>query len=236
MERKAVLRLSAIVGIAFFFLAVSMLITGAVLPRWIELFHLSAARAGRLFAFYYFPYVVTTFVSGALCDLFGKKPILVLSQAFLALGFFVVSLAESFPTIEWGIFLAGVGGGFCEAPLTGLLSQIFPGREGTALNLSQISFGLGAAVGPYLAGFLLSREVSFRVLYFVPGVFSVFLFWLLLRERELFALERNERFSFENLKALAPFATLLGASFLAIFLYVGAEIGSSAWMSTYFVR
>ncbi|MEN3184359.1 MAG: MFS transporter [Atribacterota bacterium] len=236
MERRTVLRLSVIVGIAFFFLAVSMLITGAVLPRWIELFRLSATRAGRLFSLYYLPYVVTTFVSGALCDLFGKKPILVLSQAFLALGFFVVSLAENFPTIEWGIFLAGIGGGFCEAPLTGLLSQVFPGREGAALNLSQISFGLGAAVGPYLAGFLLARNVSFRVLYFIPGVFSVLLFWLLLRERELFASGNNERFSFENLKALAPFATLLGASFLAIFLYVGAEIGSSAWMSTYFVR
>lgn len=236
MERKTVLRLSVIVGIAFFFLAVSMLITGAVLPRWMELFRLSATRAGRLFSFYYFPYVVTTFVSGALCDLFGKKPILVLSQAFLALGFFVVSLAESFSTVEWGIFLAGVGGGFCEAPLTGLLSQVFPGREGSALNLSQISFGLGAAAGPYLAGFLLARNVSFRVLYFIPGVFSVLLFWLLFRERELFAFGNAERFSFENLKALTPFATLLGASFLAIFLYVGAEIGSSAWMSTYVVR
>lgn len=229
-------RLSAIVGIAFFFLAVSMLITGAVLPRWIELFHLSATRAGRLFAFYYLPYVVTTFVSGALCDFFGKKPITVMSQAFLALGFFVVSLAESFTTIEWGIFLAGIGGGFCEAPLTGLLSQVFPGREGTALNLSQISFGLGAAVGPYLSGFLLARGVSFRVLYFVPGIFSLLLFGLLLRERELFALGSNERFSLQNLKALSPFAALLGISFLAIFLYVGAEIGSSAWMSTYFVR
>ncbi len=213
-----------------------MLITGAVLPRWIELFHLSATRAGRLFAFYYLPYVVTTFVSGALCDFFGKKPIIVMSQAFLALGFFVVSLAEGFTTIEWGIFLAGIGGGFCEAPLTGLLSQVFPGKEGSALNLSQISFGLGAAVGPYLSGFLLARGVSFRILYFVPGICSLLLFGLFLRERELFAFGNNERFSGKSLKALSPFAVFLGMSFLAIFLYVGAEIGSSAWMSTYFVR
>ncbi|MBC7217143.1 MAG: MFS transporter [Candidatus Caldatribacterium sp.] len=236
MGGKTALRLSVIVGVAFFFLAVSMLITGAVLPRWMELFGLSATRAGRLFSLYYLPYVVTTFVSGALCDLFGKKPILVASQLFLALGFFVVSLAEHFSTIEWGIFLAGIGGGFCEAPLTGLLSQVFPGREGYALNLSQISFGLGAAVGPYLAGFLLEKNVSFRVLYFVPGVFSVLLFGLLARERELFAFGNSERFSLRNLRLLAPWKVLLGASFLAIFLYVGAEIGSSAWMSTYFVR
>lgn len=236
MEKSATLRLSVIVGIAFFFLAVSMLITGAVLPRWIELFHLSASRAGRLFSLYYFPYVVTTFVSGALCDRFGKKPIIVMSQAFLALGFFVVSLAESFSTIEWGIFLAGIGGGFCEAPLTGLLSQVFPGKEGSALNLSQIAFGLGAAAGPYLAGFLLSREVSWRVLYFLPGMFSVLLFGLLARERELFAFEGSERFSFSHLRALVPWRALLGASFVAIFCYVGAEIGSSAWVSTYVVR
>lgn len=236
MDRRVTLRLSFVVGVAFFFLAVSMLITGAVLPRWIELFHLSASRAGRLFALYYLPYVGTTFVSGALCDRFGKKPVIVLSQAFLALGFFVVSLAEHFSTIEWGVFLAGIGGGFCEAPLTGLLSQVFPGKEGSALNLSQISFGLGAAAGPYLAGFFLSREVSWRVLYFIPGMFSVLLFGLLARERELFASENAERFSFAHLRALVPWKALLGASFVAIFCYVGAEIGSSAWVSTYFVR
>ncbi len=236
MERRTALRLSFIVGVAFFFLAVSMLITGAVLPKWIAVFHLSATRAGRLFALYYLPYVVTTFVSGALCDLFGKKPVLVASQAFLALGFFVVSLADQFTTIEWGVFLAGIGGGFCEAPLTGLLSRVFPGREGYALNLSQISFGLGAASGPYLAGFLLERELSWRVLYFVPGIFSVLLFALLLRERELFAEGKNEVFSLRSLQALGEWKTLLCASFLAIFLYVGAEIGTSAWVSTYFVR
>jgi fucose permease len=236
MERRTALRLSFIVGVAFFFLAVSMLITGAVLPKWIAVFHLPASRAGRLFALYYLPYVVTTFVSGALCDLFGKKPVLVASQAFLALGFFVVSLADQFTTIEWGIFLAGIGGGFCEAPLTGLLSQVFPGREGYALNLSQISFGLGAASGPYLAGLLLERELSWRVLYFVPGTFSVLLFALLLREQELFAGGNNEGFSLKRLRVFREWRAMLFASFLAIFLYVGAEIGTSAWVSTYFVR
>lgn len=236
MEKDVAFRLSFVVGIAFFFLAVSMLITGAVLPRWIEVFDLSSARGGRLFSLYYFPYVVTTFVSGALCDILGKKPVLVMSQAFLALGFFVVSLAEQFSTIEWGMFLAGIGGGFCEAPLTGLLSRIFPGREGYALNLSQISFGLGAALGPYIAGFVLGRGFTWRILYFVPGLFSVLLFLLLARERELFAGENTERFSLRSLQGLLEWKTLLFASFLAIFLYVGAEIGSSAWVSTYFVR
>jgi len=236
MGKREKLRLSFIVGIAFYFLAVSMVINGAVLPRWMEIFALSTARAGRLFALYYLPYVVATFFSGALCDILGKKPVLVVSQTFLALGFFVVSLADAFPGVEWGVFLAGIGGGFCEAPLTGLVSQIFSGREGYALNLSQISFGLGAATGPYVAGFLLGRAVSWRVLYFVPGLFSVLLVVLLAREEVLFASGRDGGARLGDLRALFRWKGFLLVSFLAIFLYVGAEIGSSAWLSTYFVR
>jgi fucose permease len=160
----------------------------------------------------------------------------VVSQTFLALGFFVVSLADAFPGVEWGVFLAGIGGGFCEAPLTGLVSQIFSGREGYALNLSQISFGLGAATGPYVAGFLLGRAVSWRVLYFVPGLFSVLLVVLLAREEVLFASGRDGGARLGDLRALFRWKGFLLVSFLAIFLYVGAEIGSSAWLSTYFVR
>ncbi|MGQ9623182.1 MAG: MFS transporter [Candidatus Caldatribacteriaceae bacterium] len=236
MGEQEKLRLSLIVGIAFYFLAVSMVIAGAVLPKWMEIFELSTTRAGRLFALYYLPYVVTTFFSGALSDILGKKPVLVVSQAFLALGFFVVSLADTFLGVEWGIFLAGIGGGFCEAPLTGLVSQIFSGSEGYALNLSQISFGLGAATGPYIAGFLLGRAVSWRVLYFVPGLFSVLLVVLLAREEVLFASGKDGGTRLGDLRALFRWKGFLLVSFLAIFLYVGAEIGSSAWLSTYFVR
>ena len=116
MESKT--RLYLIIFLAFYFLAVSMIITGAVIPQWMDEFSVSAGRAGRLFAFYYLPYTIVTFCSGLLSQRWGKKVVLLLGQAFLAGGFFSVSTSPSFSLIEWGLFLMGVGGGFSEAPFT----------------------------------------------------------------------------------------------------------------------
>ncbi|MDI3542527.1 MAG: hypothetical protein PWP57_130 [Candidatus Atribacteria bacterium] len=230
MESKT--RLYLIIFLAFYFLAVSMIITGAVIPRWMDDFSVSAGRAGRLFSFYYLPYTIVTFSSGLLSQRWGKKIVLLLGQAFLAGGFFAVSASTSFSLIEWGLFLLGIGGGFCEAPFTALLSQIFPGEEGYALNLSQISFGLGAASAPFLAGFLLEKGFSWRLFYLVPGLVTLLIFVLLSRER----FPREKRITEEHY-LLGPRGNgFIIASLLAMFLYVGAEIGSSSWITTYLVK
>jgi len=230
MESKT--RLYLIIFLAFYFLAVSMIITGAVIPRWMDEFSVSAGRAGRLFAFYYLPYTIVTFSSGLLSQRWGKKVVLLLGQAFLAGGFFSVSASPSFSLIEWGLFLLGIGGGFCEAPFTALLSQVFPGKEGYALNLSQISFGLGAASAPFLAGFLLEKGFSWRLFYLVPGLVTLLIFVLLSREK--FPQEKEIK---EESRLFGPRGNgFIVVSFLAMFLYVGAEIGSSSWITTYLVK
>ncbi|MCX7667783.1 MAG: MFS transporter [Atribacterota bacterium] len=235
MERKVRQKLYFLVTVAFYFLALSMVLTGAVLPEWLNRFGISPSKGGQLFSLYYFSYVLVTFSSGVLSDLVGAKWVLVLSQLFLLMGFSTVSLADHFSTIKWGMLLLGFGGGFCEAPLTGLVSRVFTGEEGYALNVSQISFGLGAASGPFLMGFFLSRGISWRVLYLVSGLVSFLLLLLFVMDRALLAVPRTEKEKKDWL-SLLNFRGLLLSSFLAIFLYVGAEIGSSAWMSTYLVR
>ncbi len=230
MESKA--RLYLIIFLAFYLLAVSMIITGAVIPRWMDEFSVSAGRAGRLFSFYYLPYTVVTFSSGLLSQHWGKKVVLLLGQAFLAGGFFSVSVSPSFSLIEGGLLLLGIGGGLCEAPFTSLISQMFPGEEGYALNLSQISFGLGAASAPFLAGFLLERGFSWRLFYLFPGIISFLIFALLSKEK--FPQEKEIK---EESRLFGPRGNgFIVVSFLAMFLYVGAEIGSSSWIATYLVK
>lgn len=235
MERKVRQKLYFLVTVAFYFLALSMILTGAVLPEWLNRFGISPSEGGQLFSLYYFSYVLITFSSGILSDLVGAKWVLVLSQLFLLIGFSTVSLADRFSTIKWGMLLLGFGGGFCEAPLTGLVSRVFTGEEGYALNISQISFGLGAASGPFLMGFFLSQGISWRVLYLVSALVSLLLLLFFVVDRTLLAVPRTEKEK-KDWSSLLNFRGLLLSSFLAIFLYVGAEIGSSAWMSTYLVR
>jgi len=236
MDRKTEIKFYFIIGIAFYFLAISMIITGAVLPKWMDIFQVTAGRVGRLFFLYYLTYVITTFFSGFLCDHLGKKPIIVLSQLFLGIGFFCISTANSFSVIELGMLIMGLGGGFCEAPLTGFISQVFNGREGFALNMSQIFFGIGAASGPFLTGYLLGIGFNWRYLYLLPAIVSMFLFFFIYFEKKLFQQEKKGITSGNILILYQRWKTFLAVSCLAMLLYVGSEIASSSWMSTYIVK
>lgn|GEM_PF-363236 len=236
MDRNTEIKFYFIVALSLYFLAISMVITGAVLPKWMDLFEISAGRAGRLFFLYYLTYVIITFSSGFLCDLFGKKPILLLSQIFLGVGFFCISSADSFPAIELGMLIMGLGGGFCEAPMTGLISQVFNGREGFALNMSQIFFGIGAASGPFLTGYFLGIGFNWRILYVIPGIVSLYILFLLFSEKKLFENEKKGMNKGGTLVLFNHWKIFLAISCLAMLLYVGAEIASSSWMSTYIVK
>ncbi len=228
-------KLYLITVLAFYFLALSMVLTGAVLPEWMNHFGVSPSEGGQLFFLYYLSYVVITFMSGVLVDWIGERWVLLLSQIFLMLGFSLVSLAPTFSLVQWGMLVLGCGGGFCEAPLSGLVAKVFSGEEGYALNLSQISFGLGAASGPFLMGYFLQQGISWRIMYVVAALVSLGLFLLFFFERPLFqAYPPSPRE--KNWRTLFHARGVLFASFLAIFLYVGAEIGSSAWISTYLVK
>ncbi|HSV31578.1 MAG TPA: MFS transporter [Atribacteraceae bacterium] len=236
LNRKETVRLYALVTLAFYLLAFSVIVSHAVLPEWITTFEITPGRAGRVFFVYYLTYVINTLLSGVLSDRFGKKPVLVLGQLFLAVGTFLVATAHTFPVIEAGMLVMGLGGGFNEAPLTGLISEKFIGREGTALNLSQISFGVGAASGPLLAGILLDGGFSWRIVFLIPAGVFAFLLTIFLLEKKFFTGERKT-FTRRGAKALVRNqGGFLVISFLAMFLYVGSEIGSSSWMGTYVVR
>jgi fucose permease len=236
MDRKTEIKFYFMIGFVLYFLAISMIITGAALPKWMDIFQVTAGRAGRLFFLYYLTYVITTFSSGFLCDHFGKKPIIVLSQLFLGIGFFCISTAHSFLFIELGMLIMGLGGGFCEAPMTGFISQVFNGREGFALNMSQIFFGIGAASGPFLTGYLLGIGFSWRYLYLIPGIVSIGLFFLIYFEKKLFQKEKKGITSGSILILYQRWKAFLAVSCLAMLLYVGSEIASSSWMSTYIVK
>ncbi|MEI6157409.1 MAG: MFS transporter [Atribacterota bacterium] len=217
MNKGTIFRFYGMTVLAFFFLAISMVVTGAVLPHWMDLFQISASQAGRLIFLYYISYVIVTFLSGFLCDHFGKKPVLVLSQIFLAAGFFIISTADSFLTIEFGMLIMGLGGGFCEAPLTILISNVFSGKEGFALNMSQLFFGIGAATGPFLAGFILEKGITWRIMYIIPGIVSLFILFLLLTEKTLFAHDRKGIQKGGVLKLFQHWKCFLLINFLAMF-------------------
>jgi MFS family permease len=93
-------------------------------------------------------------VLGTLSDRFGRKPVLLVSQAGTMLGFLLMARAE----VLWLVYVARALDGATAANLSTAQALIAdhtpPERRSTAFAIIGIAFGLGFFIGPFGAGYL----------------------------------------------------------------------------------
>lgn len=104
---------------------------------------------------------------GSASDRWGRRPFLLAGLAILV----PATLAQGFVSTSWGMLLTrigqGVAGAFVFAPGFALAGDIANDRDsGTKLSVLTMSFGLGTAIGPLAAGYLV------RFGFVVPFVFG----------------------------------------------------------------
>ncbi|CAH2353903.1 vacuolar basic amino acid transporter 1 [[Candida] railenensis] len=94
---------------------------------------------------------------GKLSDIFGRKALLLLCSFSFAIGCFICS-TDSLIMIIVGRFITGIGGGGLTSLGTITMSDIVPLRSrGLYQGLANVCFGLGAASGGVLGGFVADK-------------------------------------------------------------------------------
>jgi DHA1 family tetracycline resistance protein-like MFS transporter len=113
---------------------------------------LLAAYAGAQFVF--------APVVGSLSDAYGRRPVLLVALAFLALDYVIMALADDFWLLLLGRTLAGLAGA-TYITATAYVSDITP-PEGRAARFGLIgaAFGIGFVLGPALGGVAATWHVS----------------------------------------------------------------------------
>lgn len=177
----------------------------------------------------FFPF--SAWLSGIVADRKGKPYVLVAGCLFMALPFFLTSVFSGiYPVIACVLFF-GIGGGITESQSTALLCDLNPGRERSAVSMSQVFFCAGAMAGPFLIatalrlipGLQLSTVlVTVGVLVLVAGALLIPL-RKLPRAKPVHA-EGGGKFVFT--REVVLFA-------VSLFLYVGTEMGVASWVVVY---
>jgi FHS family glucose/mannose:H+ symporter-like MFS transporter len=203
------------------------------LPYLGATFKLGPAVEGRLFPASFSGFVFGVLLCGYLSDRCGRKRVLLAAIAAYTIGLFLTAFVHVFALALLAGALIGAGSGAMETVASALAADLFPERRAFMLNAIQISFGAGAAIGPYVAHLLLTHGTDWRTLYHGLAAAEVGLFVLLAVQTVPCTPRASEAVDLPALARVVRQPAFL-ALCLAQGLYVGAEVGFASWMPTYF--
>lgn len=215
------------------------LVTAALGPALPELSVATGTTLGTLgilFTMIFLGALLTQTVSGPIMDRVGQRPVLLASVPLLVLGMGVVLLSRLFPLTVACALVAGLGYGGIDVGTNVLIAETYPRRSVSALNLLNLFFGIGAVVGPALAGLTLALwGTALPALWTAIAVLLglVPFLWALPQRRAGAAVAGAQPHLETGRVYRVPALWLAG---LLLFLYVGAEMGMGGWAAAFMNR
>jgi MFS family permease len=152
---------AACLGMLLFGMA--MLSLGSANTFLTEEHHLSKLTIASLAALLPFGILVGSLFFGPIADRYGYKIILIFCALFIALGFFMISVATKLFWLQASFFLIGCGGGAINGGTNALVADISDEEKSANLSLLGVFYGIGALGMPFLIG-LLNNHFSNRAI------------------------------------------------------------------------
>ncbi|MBV9323370.1 MAG: MFS transporter [Chloroflexi bacterium] len=144
----------------------------------------------ELYAWVFSAYLLTSTVTvpiyGKLADLFGRKPVFLLSIALFMIGSMLCGQAQTMEELIGFRLLQGVGAGGVLPINQTILGDVYPLEERARITgLFSTIWGVSGLLGPAIGGFL-TQYVSWRWVFYVNFplcVLTIVLIWKFLHER-----------------------------------------------------
>ena len=220
---------------AYFTFGIVLNVVGVIIPIIIQEYRLSLFSGGLLAFAFYIAFGLFSIPAGILADQIGAKPVVCAGLLLMCLGCAAIPLASGFVWIM--IFALVIGSGIALLQTAGNpLIERLDRREHYHKNLTlTIGFcGMGAFAGPFCLSVLRSHGQPWQHLYIYYSVLCAILLALMLWEEfPRRASDEREKIRLTDVIKLLGHPVAMTYS-LAIFFYVGAEVGTASWIVKYF--
>jgi FHS family L-fucose permease-like MFS transporter len=222
-----------LVIIALIYVAFGLVTTviGVIIDKFQATYSVPLQVAALLPFGFYLSYGLFSVPSGLMMDRFGAKTVLTAGMILMTLGCLFLYLSGSYIMVIAMIFMAGTGVAVIQTAGNPFIRDLDRPEKYTS-NLTTIIGinGLGCALGPLLVPFLQTRGLPWNTVYLVFGLFSLILLVLLLTVRvPKIVLLDEEKIDISIITRLLKNPVIITYS-LAIFFYVGAEVGTSSYI------
>lgn len=219
-------------------------IKGPTLPNLLQELNFNYSQGGGILFGAYLGFMIATLVAGPLSDLVGNRMILVAAALFIALGTVGLSSVATYPLLFGSMLVVGVGMGAIEIGGNGLIVSLHRQAQGRFLNLLATFHGVGSMLAPIYATWILAATGSWRqvFLYSVPLAALMALIFLVPTGPPTGSTVESptikgegHRFDWVTLRRTGFSRTMI-CFYLAIALYVAAELGIAAWIVEYLIK
>ncbi len=194
------------------------------------------AAMGSVFTGLFLGAIISQAFAGSAQDRFGPRPVLLSGLALLGLGTIGLTLAPSVTLVFILSVVSGLGHGAVDVTTNVMVGELYHHRRAAVINLVNVFFGIGAFLGPAIAGVTLRAwDTALPSLWLGGGLILLLILPMAIWAPALPA--HTGESSQPGRKAVSVYRTpllwLMGA---LILVYVGIENGTGGWTPTYLER
>jgi DHA1 family tetracycline resistance protein-like MFS transporter len=142
-----------------------------ILPFYAEIFQATPLEIGFLFSIYSWMQFLCAPVLGRLSDMYGRRPILLISLLGSAVGYFVLGLANTLVLVFVGRIISGITGANISTAQAYIADVTTRENRAKGMGLFGATFGLGFVLGPAIAGIL--SKYGVHVPFYVAAALSL---------------------------------------------------------------
>jgi MFS transporter, FHS family, glucose/mannose:H+ symporter len=228
MNSKTGLTGAALLSLLTF--AIGLTIISTLLVPISKEYNFSVDKSGILFTANFLGFIVFNVIFSMFSSRADKRKVMIICMFLLSIFTYLFTTAATFGVLLIYMTIVGGVGGIVESLAGTLVVEINKDREGFYFNFTQVFFGIGALVGPLMAGYLDGLGYNWRIMFIVASILGIICAILLI----IFKVEALTKQEKLHVKELGKVFHLRDFNFMlfAMILYVGAEIGVWGWIST----
>jgi len=225
-------RLLGVAGLSSAVLAGGRVLPAVCLVQIAAQFQLTDEQCGRFFAVAPTTTLLTLPIFGLLGERWGKRGILAVGLALLAIGMAFYYRATSFSLLLIGSTALGLSCSTIDALISPLTVDLFPHRTGPMMNLVHCCFQIGIVVCALLGGLYLSRQGDWNQMFLPLTIAAALLAVAFACSRFPAALVHAVPMKVAELLRNGPFWLCA----VVIFVAGGVETGVMVWLPAFLQR
>lgn len=192
---------------------------------------LTKVTMGLIVTTHFIGFFIGPLFAGEISDKYGRKIVIIGAMMTFLIGAMFIFLSIDLYFVIIGAFLVGAGFGTLEGSVTTLLTDSDPKDSNRIIGISQIFFGAGAAVGPFIAVAFILFFHRWKYFY-ILSIILLILFIIAFKKYPFQDYKLAEKINgIITVKLLRKKVFVL--LFISVAMYVGVEEGVAFWITSY---